>query len=49
MDYKHSIIVLTDIQPEKSYALTSLFSMTVYGLPQLEIGLTDTIRKDINA
>lgn len=49
LDYKHSIIVLTDIQPERSNALTSLFSMTVYGLPQLEIGLTDTIRKDINA
>ena len=49
LDYKHSIIVLTDIQPEKSNALTSLFSMTVYGLTQLEIGLTDTIRKDINA
>jgi len=49
LDYKHSIMVLTDIQPDKSSALTSLFSMTVYGLPQLEIGLTETIRKDVNA
>jgi hypothetical protein len=49
LDYKHSIMVLPDIQPDKSSALTSLFSMTVYGLPQLEIGLTETIRKDVNA
>lgn len=49
LDYQHSIMVLTDIQPEKTNALTSLFSMTVYGLSQLEIGLTETIRKDVNA
>lgn len=48
LDYKHSIMVLPDIQPERSTALTSLFSMTVYGLSQLEAGLTETIRKDVN-
>lgn len=49
LDYNHSIMVLTDIKPEKSNALTSLFSMTVFGLLQLETGLIDIIRKDINA
>lgn len=47
LDYKHSIMVLTDIQPERSDALTSLFSMTVYGLSQLKSGLIETIRKDV--
>lgn len=47
LDYKHSIMVLTDIRSEKVSALTSLFSMTVYGLSQLEIGLTETIKKDV--
>ena len=47
LNSQHSIMVLPNIQPEKSSALTSLFSMTVYGLPQLKIGLIDAIRKDL--
>lgn len=49
LDYKHSIMVLTDIQPERASDLTSLFSMTVYDLSQLEAGLTETIRQDLSA
>lgn len=49
LDHKHSIMVLTDIQPDKSNALSALFSMTVYGLSQLEQGLIETIKKDIAA
>jgi hypothetical protein len=49
LDYEHSIMVLTDVQPDQSNALTSLFSMTVYGLAQLEQGLIDSIKKDIQS
>ncbi len=49
LDYEHSIMVLTDISPEKSDALTSLFSMNVYSLRQLESCLIQTIKKDICA
>jgi hypothetical protein len=42
-------MVLTDIQPDKSNALSALFSMTVYGLSQLEQGLIETIKKDLAA
>lgn len=49
LDYEHSIMVLTDIQPDKSEALTSLFSMAVYGLSHLESKLIETIKKDVNA
>lgn len=48
LDYKHAILVLPDILPEKSNALTSLYSLTVYGLQQLEIGLIEIIREDLN-
>jgi DNA-directed RNA polymerase subunit H (RpoH/RPB5) len=46
LDYEHSIMVLTDISSEKSSALTSLFSMNVYSLSQLESCLIQTIKKD---
>lgn len=49
LDYQHSIMVLTDIQSDKSEALTSLFSMAVYGLAQFEAGLVETIRRDVSA
>ncbi len=46
LDHEHSIMVLTDITPDKSAALTSLFSMTVSSLSQLEEMLIDTIKAD---
>ena len=46
LDYEHSIMVLTDIAPNQSDALTSLFGMTVYSLNQLEDGLKDTLVRD---
>ena len=46
LDYKHSIMVLTDIASEKSDALTSLFSMSVCSLQQLESSLVETIKDD---
>jgi hypothetical protein len=46
LDFKHSIMVLTDITAEKSGALTSLFSMTVNSLSQLEEMLIETIKED---
>jgi len=42
-------MVLTDIPVEKSGALTSLFSMRVYGLQQLRTGLLETVRRDLAA
>jgi len=47
LNYEHSIMVLTDILAERAEALTSLFSMAVYGLSQLESRLIETIRKDV--
>jgi len=49
LDDKHSILVLSDIQSDKSAALVSLFAMSVYGLTKLESELIETIRKDINS
>ena len=49
LDQEHSIMVLTDIPVEKSGALTSLFSMRVYGLQQLRTGLLETVRRDLAA
>ena len=46
LDFEHSIMVLTDISPDKSAALTSLFSMTVSSLSQLEEMLIETIKAD---
>lgn len=46
LDYEHAMMVLTDIAPDKSAALTSLFSMTVLSLMELESALTSTIRRD---
>jgi hypothetical protein len=43
LDENHSIMVLTDISPEKSLELTSLFSMTVLPLLQFEQSLIKTI------
>lgn len=46
LDFKHSIIVLTDITPDRSEALTALFSMTVCSLSRLEEMLITTLRED---
>jgi len=46
LDLKHSIIVLTDITPDRSEALTALFSMTVCSLSRLEEMLITTLRED---
>ena len=46
LDFEHSIMVLTDISPDRSAALTSLFSMTVLSLSQLEEMLIKTIKAD---
>jgi hypothetical protein len=46
LDFEHSIMVLTDISPDKSAVLTSLFSMTVSSLSQLEEMLIETIKAD---
>lgn len=47
LDYRHSIMVLTDITPDQSSALSSLFGMMVYSLNQLEEGLIETLRRDV--
>ena len=47
LDFEHSIMVLTDITPDKSFALTSLFSMTVLSLSQLEKYLVEAIKRDV--
>lgn len=49
LDFEHSIMVLTDIAPYKSSALTSLFSMSVLSLTQLEETLIEIIKNDQNA
>ena len=49
LDFEHSIMVLTDISPDKAAALTSLFSMTVLSLSQLEGMLIETIKADLIA
>lgn len=46
LDTAHSIMVLTDISSDRSVALTSLFSMTVLSLSQLEEVLIETIKAD---
>ncbi len=46
LDYRHSIMVLTDIDSSKSDALTSLFTMTVLSLSELEEILIATIKAD---
>ena len=48
LDYKHAIMVLPDIDKKRAEALTSLFSMMVYTLEQLEGELISTIREDLN-
>ena len=47
LDYQHAIMVLTDITPDKSAALSSLFNMTVYDLHQLEAGIAATLRAEL--
>jgi hypothetical protein len=46
LDFEHSIMVLTDISPDKSIALTSLFAMTVVSLSQFEEKLIEVIKSD---
>lgn len=47
LDIKHSIMVLTDIQPEKTAILSSLFAMNVSPLSQLGELLNDNFRQDL--
>ena len=47
LDYEHSFMVLTDISPERSGALSVLFDMTVCALPDLENVILDAIKCDV--
>lgn len=47
LDRRHAIMVLTDITPDKSAALSSLFGMTVYALHQMEEGIAATLRAEL--
>ena len=40
-------MVLIDITPDKSAALSSLFGMTVYALHQMEEGIAATLRAEL--
>lgn len=47
LDYEHSFMVLTDISPERSDALSVLFDMTVCALPDLESVILEAIKLDV--
>jgi len=46
LDYEHSLMVLTDVPNDRCSALSSLFSMTVCNLGNIEEKLMAVVRKD---
>ena len=46
LDHRHSLMVLTDVPNERCDALSSLFSMTVCNLGNLERTLLEIVRRD---
>ena len=49
LDFRHSIMMLTDVVDDRCEALSSLFSMTVLNLNTIEAFITQTLRDDLQA
>lgn len=49
LDFRHSIMMLTDVVEDRCESLSSLFSMTVLNLNTIEAFITQTLRDDLQA